>query len=223
MKAMILAAGRGERLRPLTDTTPKPLLPVAGKPLIEHTILSLKSAGIKEIVINVAYLSKNIIDRLGDGSQLNVQINFSEEGHSALETLGGIVKALPLLGEEPFLVVNGDIATDFPWHSLIDSNRKSLGHLVLVPNPPHHQEGDFALREGLITETGDELFTFSGIGVYDPELFANCSSGKARLAPLLREASKKNQVTGELYKGFWLDIGNPERLSELNDRYKTNR
>jgi len=210
MKAMILAAGRGERLRPLTDHTPKPLLQAGGRPLIEHLILALVAGGYTDIVVNTAHLGAMIERHLGDGERLGAQLAYSRETE-ALETGGGIRQALPLLGDGPFLVVNGDIATDFPFLRLREPP-PGLAHLVLVPNPPHHPRGDFALDGGRVADLGTERHTFSGIGVYRPELFADRAPGRFPLAPLLRAAMVGDQVGGELYPGFWMDIGTPERL-----------
>jgi MurNAc alpha-1-phosphate uridylyltransferase len=207
---MILAAGRGERMRPLTDHTPKPLLPVAGRPLIEHLIAALVADGFREIVVNTAHLGELIERQLGDGGRLGVRLAYSREGE-ALETGGGIRQALPLLGDEPFLVVNGDIATDFPFARLRQPP-SGLAHLVLVPNPSHHGRGDFALVGGRVAEDGEVRHTFSGIGVYRPELFADRPPGRFPLAPLLRAAMAREAVSGELYPGFWMDIGTAERL-----------
>ena len=214
---MILAAGRGERMRPLTDTTPKPLLTVCGKPLIAHHIEALAHAGIHELVINHAWLGEQIETTLGDGSQYGVRIAYSPEYPEALETGGGIFQALPLLGDQPFLVVNGDVMCDVDYRAL-PAEPKGLAHLVLVPNPEHHPQGDFALQNDLIRSEGQSKFTFSGIGVYRPQLFKDCRAGKFPLAPLLRRAMAENQVTGELHAGFWMDIGTPQRLNELNQR-----
>ena len=211
MKAMILAAGRGERLRPLTDSIPKPLLPVGGKPIIEYTIESLVEVGFSDIVINLAYLGDRIKSVLGDGKRFNAHLQYSYEGESGLETAGGIVHALPLLGTAPFLVVNGDIATDFPYTGL-DLDPFSVAHLVMVPNPLHHRSGDFALHGNRVLNSGRDCLTFSGIGVYRPELFASCGRGKLRLAPLLRKAITDGKVSGRRYDGFWMDIGTQERL-----------
>jgi MurNAc alpha-1-phosphate uridylyltransferase len=221
MKAMILAAGRGERMRPLTDRTPKPLLPVAGKPLILHTINQLVSAGFTEIVINHARFGQQIEDKLGDGKSLGADISYSPEGDEPLETAGGIINALPLLGREPFLVVNGDIATDFPFAELKKTS-VALAHIVLIDNPAHHPQGDFALdNSSTVTEIGIHRLTFSGIGLYHPDLFQDTPPGKNKLAPLLREAMAAKKVTGQHYSGFWMDIGTPERLDEL-DRHLRN-
>ena len=217
MKVLILAAGRGERLRPYTAHTPKPLLTVGGRPLIEHIIAGLTRAGFSEFVINLAHLGEQIQSRLGDGSRLGANIAYSLEGNEALETGGGIHRALPLLGTAPFMVVNGDVATDFPYGSLKNCPQ-GLAHLVLVDNPAHHPQGDFALQGGKLDSLGEPKYTFSGIGVYRPELFASRQPGKFPLAPLLREAMAKGLVSGQLHLGFWMDIGTVERLRELDER-----
>lgn len=219
MKAMILAAGRGERLRPLTDTIPKPLLPVAGKPVIEYTIESLVGAGFSDIVINLAYLGHKIEAALGNGSRFDATLSYSHEGKTGLETAGGIVYALPLLGDRPFLVVNGDIMTDFPYARL-RASPSSPAHIVLVENPPYHSGGDFALENNRIMTSGGTLFTFSGIGVYSVEFFAGCSPGKLPLAPLLRAAMGKGQVSGELYRGYWMDLGTVDRIRQVEEQIK---
>ncbi len=220
---MILAAGRGERMRPLTNTTPKPLLVAGGKPIIQHTIEQLVSAGFTEIVINIAHLGQQIQHTLGNGQQLGASIAYSDEDETALETAGGIINALPLLGDNPFLVVNGDIANDYDF-SQLNNKTIDLAHLVLIPNPEHHPEGDFQLlKNGMTTVQGESKLTFSGIGLYDPKLFANTQPGKTKLAPLLRSAMIDNKVTGEKFEGFWMDIGTPERLQELDKRYLENR
>lgn len=215
MKAMILAAGRGERMRPLTDNTPKPLLQVAGKPLIQYTIENLVRNGFRDLVINIAYLGSQIRHALGDGSQWGAKIVYSDEGEEGLETAGGIIHALPLLGEQPFLVVNSDVACDFPLADL----RKPLAgfaHLVLIANPAHHPDGDFSLRnDGVLQVEGENKLTFSGIGVYDAKLFAQTAAGKSKLAPLLRTAMADNLVSGEKFSGFWMDIGTAQRLQVL--------
>jgi MurNAc alpha-1-phosphate uridylyltransferase len=215
MKAMILAAGRGERMRPLTDHTPKPLLKVAGLALIEHTINQLVEAGFTDIVINHAHLGQQIVDYLGDGQRYGASIHYSPEGKLGLETAGGIINALPLLGEELFLVVNADIATDFPYEEL-KYLAPDLAHLVLINNPPHHPLGDFGLDEmGFVCEHQSEQFTFSGIGLYHPDLFEGLAAGSRKLGPLLRTAIAAGRVTGQQFPGFWMDIGTPERLQEL--------
>lgn len=222
--AMILAAGRGERMRPLTDHTPKPLLPVAGKPLIEYQVEALAAAGFRTLVINHAHLGIQIEQALGNGSRWGLRIAYSPEGEGrALETGGGIFKALPLLGPDPFLVVNGDIWCQ-PDYSSLELPPGRLAHLLLVDNPPHHPGGDFLLREGLALDPaagsvadGPRL-TFSGIGIYDPDLFAGCRPGAFPLAPLLRAAMGRGQVSAERHSGFWLDVGTPQRLAELERR-----
>ena len=217
MKAMILAAGHGERMRPLTDRIPKPLLLAGGKPLIVWHIERLMCAGFRDLVINHAYLGKQIEAALGNGERFGVSIQYSPEGE-ALETAGGIANALPLLGEAPFLVVNGDIYTDYDFSGLQDElDETLLAWLVLVNNPEHNRGGDFALAGDRITEHGTVLHTFSGIGVYRPELFTGIAHGsKARLAPLLRTAMRSGKVGGEYYGGCWVDVGTPQRLAELD-------
>ena len=215
MKAMILAAGRGERMRPLTDHTPKPLLTVGGKPLIVWHLERLAKAGFKEVVINHAHLGEQIEEVLGDGSVWGLTIQYSPET-IALETAGGIANTLPLLGEAPFLVVNGDVFTeiDFGALQLLSPN---LAHLVMVDNPPQHPDGDFVLDSGKVADQGNQKFTFSGVGIYHPALFVDVEQGQAaKLAPLLRLAMAKGLVTGEHYHGVWHDIGTPERLSFLD-------
>jgi len=217
MKAMILAAGRGERMRPLTDHTPKPLLPVNGKPLIESTVESLVKAGFSEIVINLAYLGEQIEAYLGDGSRFQAQITYSYEGNEGLETAGGIKNALSLLGDKPFLVVNADISCHFPLQTLRNQSI-NLAHLVLVNNPRHHPEGDFACdTQGILNTETQPKYTFSGIGVYHPLLFSGIAAGKSALAPLLKAAMKNKQITGEIFSGHWMDIGTAERLQILEN------
>ncbi|OAJ71348.1 mannose-1-phosphate guanylyltransferase [Methylobacillus sp. MM3] len=217
MKAMILAAGRGERMRPLTDHTPKPLLQVGGKPLIVWHIERLARAGFRELVINHAHLGQQIESALGDGSRFDVSIAYSDEGE-ALETAGGIAQALSLLGEEPFLVVNGDVYTDYDFNRLTTQPMGGVvAHLVLVDNPPQHAQGDFYLEDGRLVERGASRLTFSGIGVYRPELFAAIVPGsKAKLAPLLHAAIAQQRATAEHYRGDWVDVGTPERLQALD-------
>ncbi|MEJ2141090.1 MAG: nucleotidyltransferase family protein [Gammaproteobacteria bacterium] len=218
MKAMILAAGRGERMRPLTDNTPKPLLKIAGKALIEYHIEALARAGITKLVINCAWLGQQIMDKLDDGNRFGVTISYSDEGEQALETAGGIINALSLLGNDPFVVVNGDIWCDYDF-SRLPEKPAGLAHLVMVENPEHNPAGDFSLQDnGYLHTEGNNKLTFSGIGVYDPGLFSNLPNNKQPLAPLLRKAMQQEKVTGEKYTGQWLDIGTPERLDELNQR-----
>jgi len=210
---MILAAGRGERMRPLTDTLPKPLLPLAGRPLIDYHLRALAAAGVREVVINHAHLGHRLEDALGDGSRWGLAIAWSPEGE-ALETGGGIHRALPLLGEAPFIVVNGDIWTDFDFSGL-PVEPAGLAHVVLVDNPAHHPAGDFTLADGRVREGGGPRLTFSGIGGYRPALFAGCAPGRFPLGPLLRAAMARDEVSGEHYRGRWVDVGTPERLAAL--------
>ncbi|MFV2005689.1 MAG: N-acetylmuramate alpha-1-phosphate uridylyltransferase MurU [Gammaproteobacteria bacterium] len=214
MKAMILAAGRGERLRPLTDEIPKPLIKVAGKSLIEYHLLNLANAGFKEIIINTAWLAEKIHQQLGNGENYGVSIKYSDEGE-ALETAGGIINALPLLGDEPFLVVNGDIWCDFDFSALPELKDSVQAHLVLVNNPEHNQDGDFALDNGFIKNNGESMYTYSGIGIYSADFFAEQQPGSVPLAPIIRNKSKDNLVSGKLYSGAWTDVGSLERLQEL--------
>lgn len=214
MKAMILAAGKGERMRPLTLHTPKPLLPVGGLPLIEHHIRALAAAGFTELVINHAWLGEQIEAYLGDGARFGVSIAYSAEGEP-LETGGGIQRALPLLGAAPFLLVNGDVWCDYPFAAL-RRPLDGLAHLVLVDNPAHHPAGDFRLEKGLARPRGEQTgLTYSGIAVLDPQLFAGCQPGAFKLAPLLVEAMAHGAVSGEHYRGQWVDVGTVERLAEV--------
>lgn len=226
MKAMILAAGRGERMRPLTDHTPKPLLLAGGEPLIGRHLRRLKAAGINEIVINHAWLGAKIEAALGTGDAYGVRIAYSPETEGGLETAGGIATALPLLGNEPFLVVNGDIFTDFDFQAAVQTaqtlSENHLAHLWLIDNPPHHPNGDFILQPNSLLsancgDSGSLKHTFSGIGIYRPELFTNTPPHQAaKLAPLLRSAMTKQQVGGSLHRGLWLDVGTPERLAQAD-------
>jgi MurNAc alpha-1-phosphate uridylyltransferase len=213
---MILAAGRGERMRPLTDTVPKAMLEAGGKPLIVWIIERLARAGIRELVINHAHLGGHIEAALGNGSRFGVSIRYSVE-HEALETAGGIAQALPLLGERPFIASAADLYSDYDFSRLTEvAFQAEMAHLVLVPNPAHNPRGDFALDGSVIRNEGQTRLTFSGIGVYHPRLFAGIPSGqKVKLAPLLRKASLIGQVSGELHTGMWRDIGTPERLAAL--------
>ena len=216
MKAMILAAGRGERMRPLTDETPKPLLQAGGKTLIEHQIARLRAAGLRDLVINHAHLGERIEQALGDGRRLGVSIQYSPEGQGqALETGGGIHRALPLLGTDPFLVVNGDIWSDIDYGRLRIA-AGDLAHLVLVDNPAHHPDGDFALDGDRVRTDGPVRLTFAGVGIYRPELFADCRPGAFPLAPLLTGAMAQDRCGGSHHKGQWIDIGTPERLQRLD-------
>jgi len=214
MKAMILAAGRGERLRPLTLATPKPLLEVRGRPLIGWHLAALARAGVREVVINLSWLGEQIRNTLGDGAAYGLRIAYSDEGPEPLETGGGIFRALPLLGPGPFLLVNGDVYTDYQ-PARLRAAPEALGHLVLVPNPPQHPRGDFALDAGRILEDGEPRYTYSGLAVLRPELFAGCSDGRFPLLPLFKRAIALGRLHGELYTGAWTDVGTPERLAAL--------
>jgi MurNAc alpha-1-phosphate uridylyltransferase len=225
---MILAAGRGERMRPLTDRTPKPLLPVAGKPLIVWHLEHLARAGFRDIVINHAHLGEQIEALLDDGSAWGVSIRYSAEPLGALETAGGIANALPLLSNEPFLVVNGDIWCDLDFATLPTLAGNDIAHLVLVPNPPQHPDGDFMLDNSRVRAVLPRGFppvtprlTFAGIGIYRPQLFASVERGKpAKLAPLLREAMSTDRVSGQTHTGRWVDVGTPERLTALDEEVR---
>lgn len=211
MRAMILAAGKGERMRPLTLHTPKPLIPVAGVPLIEYHLRALAQAGVTEVVINHAWLGDRIEAHLGDGARFGLQIVYSKESQP-LETGGGIYQALPLLGADPFILVNGDVFTDYDF-AVLQKPLQGLAHLVLINNPEHHLVGDFSLEEGRVLAPTTATLTYSGIAVLHPELFAGCQAGAFKLAPLLRQAIAQGQVSGEQFNGCWIDVGTPERLA----------
>ena len=211
---MILAAGRGERMRPLTDELPKPLLEAGGKPLLQYHVENLARSGFDRVVINHARLGELIEARFGDGRSFNLEIVYSAEGYTPLETGGGIKKALPLLGPEPFLVVNADVWTDLEF-SGPDIAEEYLAHLILVPNPDHNPGGDFALDQGTVINNGSTRLTYSGIGVYRPELFTGCSKKIFSTVPLLQTAADRGEISGEVFGGLWLDIGTPERLVQL--------
>ena len=221
MHAMILAAGRGERLRPLTDTTPKPLLPVNGKALIVHHLENLAAAGITQVIINLAWLGEQISAALGDGSTFGLSIRYSQEPPGALETAGGIVQALPLLGQRPFLVVAGDILCDYPFERLVVQEPADLAHLVMVDNPAHHPGGDFALHNGQLTSSGTKRLTFSGIGLYRPEMFLPLKPGQRPLRPVFEQALAQGQLSGERYTGYWSDIGTLERLTQAREEFSS--
>ncbi|NVK22482.1 MAG: nucleotidyltransferase family protein [Kangiellaceae bacterium] len=223
MKAMILAAGRGERMRPLTDDRPKPLLKVNGKALIEWHIEALKDAGVKDILINTCWLGDMIPEYLGDGSYWGVNLTFSPEA-KALETAGGIRHALDFFEGQPFVVVNGDVWSDIDFEPMVNKAeelmQKAQAHLVLVPNPAHHPRGDFVLEKNLVKEKGEIRWTFSGIGLYQPKLFESLPQNQPYpLGPLLRQVMDYEQVTGEVFEGKWHDIGTPQRLQQLNDSF----
>jgi MurNAc alpha-1-phosphate uridylyltransferase len=222
MKAMILAAGRGERMRPLTVHTPKPLLIAGDRRLIEHHLLALVAAGITDIVINHGHLGEQIEAVLGDGARYGASIRYSREGGEILETGGGICNALPLLGAEPFLVINGDIWTDYPYARLV-TRSGDPAFLVLADNPAHHPHGDFGLENGRVLNDAATRLTFTGIAVYSPALFADCHPGRFPLAPLLRAAAGRGQIGGEHYRGAWIDVGTPQRLAEVDARLRAAR
>ncbi len=218
MRAMILAAGRGERMRPLTDKMPKSMLEVNGKPLIQYHVENLVQAGIVDIVINHALFGEQLEACLNDGKALGASITYSAEGDQPLETAGGIVKALHLLGDKPFVTVNADIWTDFPFQNLLcesDGLSGDSAHLILVDTPEHNAKGDFALSDGKVINQGEPMLTFSGISVFTPGFFKDCPSGSAPLVPILRQASSQGRMTGSHYQGRWQDIGTPERLFNL--------
>lgn len=220
--AMILAAGRGERMRPLTDERPKPLLEAGGRPLIEWHLASLGSAGIDQVVINLGWLGEQIRDAVGDGGRFGLRIVYRDEGYPPLETGGGIFGALPFLGAGPFLVINGDVWSDLPLASL-RCPRDSLAHLVMVPNPDHNPAGDFRLRAGRVLSAGEGALTYSGIGLYRAGLFDQCRPGRFPLAPLLEEAIAAGRVTGQEHTGSWIDVGDPARLEALRRILRTGR
>jgi len=214
-KAMIFAAGKGERMRPLTLTTPKPLLPVAGRPLIEYHLDNLARAGIRDVVINVAWLGQQIIDHLGDGARFGLRIAFSNEGTEPRNTATGIARARHLLGAEPFVLINGDVWTDYPLARLATKQlaEGALAHLVMVANPAHHLRGDFVLGKDGWLQAGDALrLTYSGIAIIDPALLPTVVADNVPLGPLLHQAIAAGRMTGEFYDGQWLDVGTPERL-----------
>jgi MurNAc alpha-1-phosphate uridylyltransferase len=214
MRAMILAAGRGERLRPLTDATPKPLIEAGGQALIAHHLDKLAHAGFREVVVNTGHLGDQLPAALGDGARWGLSIVYSEEPPEALETGGGIFQALPLLGEGPFAVVSGDIWSDYPLERLRHV-KCDTAHLVMVPNPAHHPEGDLALVGGRLRTEGSPRYTFSGMAVYHPRFFDGCETGRWRITGLLRRTADERLVTGELHRGAWFDSGTPERLAAL--------
>ena len=221
MKAMILAAGRGERMGTLTQYTPKPLLPINGCSLIEYHLYKLAQVGITDIVINVAYRGSKIMAQLGDGSRYGVKIQYSQEA-APLGTGGGIYNALPLLGDEPFIVISSDIWSDYDY-SHLTKPMDHLAHLLLVDNPPFHPRGDFALYQGKVSAHGLAKLNFSGIGVYHPHLFQTCQSGKYEVLPLLLDAMHIGQVTGEYYSGPWFNVGTPDVLQQLQRHLTINK
>lgn len=215
MNAMILAAGRGERLRPLTDRLPKALVEVRGKSLIERHLETLRDASISTVVINLGWLGEQIVARVGSGARYGLDVVYSQEGEQVLETGGGIHKALPFLGDEPFLVVNADVYTDMPV-ATVELGDEYLGHLVMVPTPDYLEHGDFGLANGIIRNDSRARLTFSGMAIYRAEFFAGCEAGRFPLAPMLREAADAGRLSGELYEGIWADVGTPQRLAAIN-------
>lgn len=215
MRAMILAAGRGERLRPLTDEIPKSLIEVRGESLLERHLENVRSAGIETVVINLGWLGDKIVERVGSGKRYGLEVLYSQEGDNILETGGGIHKALPMLGADPFLVVNADIYTDMPVPDmqLADDH---LGHLVMVPTPDYREHGDFDIEAGLVRNGDKAAYTFSGVAIYRPEFFDGCEAGRFPLAPMLREAADHRALSGSFYQGIWADVGTPERLAQVN-------
>lgn len=212
--ALIFAAGRGERMRPLTDTTPKPLLRMGGKRLIEYHLERLAAAGVGEVAINTSHLAEQFPAALGDGTRWRLRIHYSYEGPAALETGGGMLNALPLLGKDPFIVVNGDIFCELDF-STLPQNPDGLAHLVVVDNPPEHAQGDFVLRNGRLHDEATPRLTYTGIGVYRPELVARMAPGKFSIVPTLRAAMRADRIGGQQYHGIWADLGTQHRLAEL--------
>jgi MurNAc alpha-1-phosphate uridylyltransferase len=219
MKAMLLAAGRGERMRPLTDSLPKPLVPVAGRPLIAWHLAALAAAGYREVVVNTSWLAEALHAALGDGASFGVRITWSDEGPVPLETGGGIFRAVPLLGPGPFLVVNADIWTDIDFARL-ELESDAHAHLVLVANPPHNVRGDFGLDGDRVVSRDTDRVTYSGVGVFRPEFFHDCSAGRFPLLPLLNRAIAARRLRGELHRGAWSDVGTAERLAALDARLR---
>lgn len=215
MIAMILAAGKGERLRPLTETIPKALVEVRGQSLLERHLALLAASGIETVVVNLGWLGGQILERVGSGEKHGLKVVYSQEGDNILETGGGIHRALPMLGSEPFLVINADIYTDMPVPD-VNLGAEDLAHLVLVPTPDDKATGDFALSDGRVRNTGDAMYTFSGVSIYRPEFFAECEPGRFSVVPMLREAADNDRLSGSVYAGVWRDVGTPERLAALN-------
>jgi len=211
---MILAAGRGERLRPITDRIPKALVEIGGKSLLEYHLERIRDAGISTVVINLGWQGERIVERVGSGARHDLEVIYSDERDNVLETGGGIHKALPLLGDEPFLVVNADIFTDMPVPD-VRLCRDHLGHLVLVPTPGYSRHGDFDLVDGLVRRSGQAHFTYAGFAVYRPEFFAGCEAGRFSVVPLMHRAADSGRLSGSVYRGVWADVGTPERLAML--------
>jgi len=216
MRAMILAAGRGERLRPLTDSVPKSLIEVHGQSLLERHLKNVREASIEDVVINLGWLGDQIQQRIGSGSRFGLNVTYSDEGDNILETGGGIQNALHLLGSDPFLVVNADIYTDMPV-PVVELAEDALGHLVLVPTPEYRDAGDFELVDGLVRNSAAPPLTFSGVAVYRPEFFNECEAGRFSIVPMLREATDAGHMQGALFTGLWADVGTPERLKAAHE------
>jgi MurNAc alpha-1-phosphate uridylyltransferase len=212
---MILAAGRGERLRPLTDTVPKSLVEVQGKSLLERHLENVRRSGIEDVVINLGWFGEQIVDRVGAGSRYGLNVSYSNEHDDILETGGGIYKALPLLGDKPFVVVNADVYTDMPIPD-VSLTRRDMGHLVMVPSPSYRDGGDFDVENGRIRNGESQQLTFSGVAVYRPEFFSGCEAGRFSIVPMLREAADDDLLQGSIYAGLWADVGTPERLADID-------
>jgi len=215
MIAMLLAAGKGERLRPLTNDIPKALVEVGGEPLLERHLRSLSAGGVETVVINLGWLGGQILERIGSGERFGLNVIYSQEGDDILETGGGIDRALPMLGSDPFLVVNADVFTDMPVPG-VELHDSDLAHLVLVPTPADKKSGDFALSGDRVSNSGDSMVTFSGVSIYRPEFFDGCEAGRFSVVPMLRAAADDGRVSGSIYEGLWRDVGTPEKLAELN-------
>jgi MurNAc alpha-1-phosphate uridylyltransferase len=213
--AMILAAGRGERLRPVTDSVPKSLLEIGGQALLERHLRSLAEGGVETVVINLGWLGEQITERIGSGEEYGLNVVYSQEGDNILETGGGIHRAMPVLGADPFLVINADIYTDMPLPD-VQLSDDDMVHLVCVPVPEDMASGDFAIVDGRIRNDGEPMFTFSGVSIYRPEFFADCTPGRFSVVPMLRAAADADRISGSIYSGLWRDVGTPERLAELN-------
>ncbi len=217
MIAMILAAGRGERLRPHTESLPKALIEVRGESLLERHLRAVKALGVDTVVINLGWLGDQIVERVGSGSRYGLNVVYSDEGDNILETGGGIHRALPMLGSEPFLAINADVYTEMPLPvQPLDDDK--VGHLVLVPTPPHKRDGDFKLHDGCVRNGTNPELTFSGVALYRPEFFADCTPGRFSLVPMLRDAADAGSLGGSLYEGLWEDVGTPARLAKLNSQ-----
>ncbi len=217
---MILAAGRGERLRPLTDSLPKALIEVRGQSLLERHLRAMHAGGIRDVVINLGWLGATIRDRVGNGDAYGLRVDYSDEGENVLETGGGIFRALPMLGKEPFLVVNADVYTDMPFAEHV-LPADAVGHLVLVDTPDYRRRGDFDLLDGVVKNAEDPTLTYSGVAIYRPEFFSNCEPGRFSIVPMLRRAADEGVLRGSHYKGLWADVGTPERLSMCNIENET--